>query len=411
MVQDAAWLKRLATTLANDGDDADDLVQESWIAVWRRQPEGGRSLRPWLTKVVRDLAGMKRRSDRRRAAREAIADNTQAPAAPDELVEQMRLHRLLVDLVLELDEPYRSTVIARFVEGRTSVSIARSLGIPAGTVRKRLREALSRLRAGLDAKSGDRKQWAPAVLAFTKGGALVAKPTKLVLVLLALLLMSVATLVMFVLPHSPGPTAVGTGVPATTSRSTRSHAVPDEMPTARVIVAVTDAAGPVADAVVRYTPAEGEVVVTQTGGDGTASVDLAAGEWSIAASADGREPSAITLAVVAGRAAHVSLVLAMGGRTLTGTVTDASGGAIPGARIDAVRLDANTKPGRAVAVAFSDSGGHYKLSVGGGLLLVAASHLEYAPQTRYVDLGPTGATANFALVPGCVIEGVVRDVQ
>src|SRR6185295_17823329 len=49
--------------------------------------------------------------------------------------------------------------------------------------------------------------------------------------------------------------------------------------------------------------------------------------------------------------------------------------------------------------------------VGGGLLLVAASHPEYAPQTRYVDLGPSGATANFALVPGGVIEGVVRDVQ
>ena len=412
MLQDAAWLKRLATTLANDKDDADDLVQESWIAAWRRQPDGSRPLRPWLAKVVRDLAGMKRRSDRRRAAREAIADDAQAPAAPDDLVEQMRLHRLLVDLVLELDEPYRSTVIARFVEGRTSVSIARSLGIPAGTVRKRLREALSRLRAGLDAKSGDRKQWAPAVLAFTKGGVLVAKPTKLVLVLLAaLLLIGVAMLVMFVLPGSPSSTGLGAGAPAATSKSTRSRVVPDETPAARVVVAVTDAAGPVSDAVVRCAPTEGEVVVAQTGRDGTASVDLAAGEWSIAASADGREPSAITLAVVAGREAHVSIVLAMGGRTLTGTVTDASGGAIRGARIDAARLDANTKPGRAVAVAFTDSGGRYKLSVGGGLLLVAASHLEYAPQTRYVDLGPSGATANFALVPGGVIEGVVRDVQ
>ncbi len=413
MLQDAAWLKRLATTLANDKDDADDLVQESWIAAWRHQPDGSRPLRPWLAKVVRDLAGMKRRSDRRRAAREASADDAQAPAAPDELVEQMRLHRLLVDLVLELDEPYRSTVIARFVEGHTSVSIARSLGIPAGTVRKRLREALSRLRAGLGAKSGDRKRWAPAVFALTKGGVQVAKPTKLVLVLLAALLMSIATLVWFVLPRYPNSTSLGAGVPAATSTSTRSRVVPDELPAARVVVAVTDAAGPVADAAVRCAT-EGRVVVAQTGSDGTASVDLAAGEWSIAASAEGREGrelSTVTLAVVAGRDAHVALVLAMGGRTLTGRVTDASGGAIRGARIDAARLDANAKPGRAVAVAFTDSGGRYKLSVGGGLLLVAASHPDYAPQTRYVDLGPSGATANVALVPGGVIEGVVRDVQ
>jgi RNA polymerase sigma-70 factor (ECF subfamily) len=195
LLQDAAWLRGLARTLAHDRDDADDLVQESWIAAWQRQPDASRPMRAWLTKVVRDLAGMKRRSEQRRAVREAITDDARAPAAPDELLEQMRLHRRLVDLVLELDEPYRSTVIAHFVEGRTSASIARSLGIPAGTVRKRLWEALSRLRAGLDASSGDRHRWAPAVLAFAKGGLHVAKPTKVVLAVLAALLLTSAALV------------------------------------------------------------------------------------------------------------------------------------------------------------------------------------------------------------------------
>ena len=203
LLQDAAWLKGLARTLAHDRDDADDLVQESLIAAWQRQPDPSRPMRAWLTKVVRDLAGMKRRSEQRRAAREAATDDAHAPAAPDELLEQMRLHRLLVDLVLELDEPYRSTVIAHFVEGRTSASIARSLGIPAGTVRKRLWEALSRLRAGLDARSGNRNRWAPAVLAFARGGMQVAKSTKVVLAAVAaLLLISAATVLMLVRPSS-----------------------------------------------------------------------------------------------------------------------------------------------------------------------------------------------------------------
>src|SRR5690348_13916022 len=103
ILEDAAWLKRLATLLASDDDEADDLVQESWIAAWRRQPDTRRPMRPWLAKVVRDLAGMKRRSKRRRVAREALSDDGQASAAaPDELLEQMRLHRVLVDLVLGL---------------------------------------------------------------------------------------------------------------------------------------------------------------------------------------------------------------------------------------------------------------------------------------------------------------------
>jgi RNA polymerase sigma-70 factor (ECF subfamily) len=203
LLQDAAWLRGLARTLAHDRDDADDLVQESWIAAWQRQPDASRPLRGWLTKVVRDLAGMKRRSEQRRAAREADTHDARAAAAPDELLERMRLHRLLVDLVLDLDEPYRSTIIAHFVEDRTLASIAKSLGIPAGTVRKRLWVALSRLRAGLDARSGERKAWAPAVLAFAKGGIQVAKSTKLVFaVIAAVLLIGIATVVLVTRPRS-----------------------------------------------------------------------------------------------------------------------------------------------------------------------------------------------------------------
>jgi RNA polymerase sigma-70 factor (ECF subfamily) len=240
LFQDIAWLRSLATMLASDRDDADDLVQEAWIAAWRRQPDATRPMRGWLTKVVRDLAGMKRRSDRRRAARHVVADDAQAPAAPDELVAQMRLHRLLVDLVLELDEPYRSTIIARFVEGRTSASIAAALGIPAGTVRKRLHEALSRLRAGLDASAGDRKRWAPAVLAFTNGGIQVAKPTKLVLVVVAAVLLAIATVIL--VPHvrgGGGGTTASTRSPETTASSGTAPAGPS------VTAAATDARTPI----------------------------------------------------------------------------------------------------------------------------------------------------------------------
>nr|HEX4316712.1 sigma-70 family RNA polymerase sigma factor [Kofleriaceae bacterium] len=217
LLQDLAWLRGLATSLAGDRDDADDLAQEAWIAAWRRQPDAGRPMRGWLTKVVRDLAGMKRRGDRRRAARDATADDAQAPAAPDELLAQVRLHRRLVDLVLELDEPYRSTIVARFVDGRTSAAIAESLGVPAGTVRKRLHEALARLRAGLDADAGARTRWAPAVVAFAKGGMHVAKPIKLVVAVVAAVLLSAAAVVLIVMSSARGG---GATTPSTRSPDT-----------------------------------------------------------------------------------------------------------------------------------------------------------------------------------------------
>ncbi len=236
LLHDIAWLRGLARTLASDRDDADDLAQEAVIAAWQRQPDASRPMRGWLTKVARDLAAMRRRGDRRRVARHAAADDARVAAAPDELLAQMRLHRLLVDLVIELDEPYRSTVIARFVEGRTSAEIARSLGIPAGTVRKRLHEALSRLRAGLDASNGERRRWAPAALAFAKGGMFVAKSTKLVLVLIAVLLLAGAAVVLLVRSTAGG----GRETTTTSVRTTQTTAPAAAAPAA---ASVTAAAG------------------------------------------------------------------------------------------------------------------------------------------------------------------------
>ncbi len=86
------------------------------------------------------------------------------------------------------------------------------------------------------------------------------------------------------------------------------------------------------------------------------------------------------------------------GRPLSGTVTDATGGAVAGAHIEA---------GEARAMTGAD--GKYTMLVKEGTLLVAASSPDYAPQARYVVVGASGATADFSLVPGGVIEGIVRD--
>lgn len=195
------------------------------------------------------------------------------------------------------------------------------------------------------------------------------------------------------------------------SGAARDHASRHDSTTAHIVISVTDEGGPVANAIVRCAPVDGDVVVLTTASDGGTSIDLAPGQWSIAASADGHEPAAATLDVIAARDDRVRLVLATGGRTLTGIVTDATGGPIAGARIDAARLRLHTQPERAVAVAFSDPAGRYQLTLGGGAIFVAASHREYAAQTRYIDLGANGASADFALVPGGVIEGIVRDSQ
>jgi hypothetical protein len=180
---------------------------------------------------------------------------------------------------------------------------------------------------------------------------------------------------------------------------------------ARITVVVTDDQGPLAGATVRLAPGDGEVVVVKTGRDGVARAEpLEPGRWAISASADGHVPAALpTRQLAAGADEKLAIQLAAGGRALSGTVSDVSGGPIAGARVDAARLDSAADPGDAVSTTLTGADGKYRLTVADGQLLVAAASADYAPQSRYVEVGPAGAVADFALVPGGVIEGVVRD--
>jgi Carboxypeptidase regulatory-like domain len=178
----------------------------------------------------------------------------------------------------------------------------------------------------------------------------------------------------------------------------------------RAEVAVSDAKGPLSGAIVRFVSDDDTIIVEKTNADGIAHSDLAVGTWTISAAAPGHLPKATEpKKLAAGETATLSLVLAIGGRPLTGQITDASGGPVAGARVDAVVLGAHAHAGSAVAAAFSAADGSYKLTVGDGEATVSVIHPDYAPQQRYVEIGETGAVANFQLVPGGVIEGVVRD--
>lgn len=88
----------------------------------------------------------------------ALADD--ATPSSDELLERHEAQQLLARLVGELGEPYRSTILLRYAEGLEPTEIAHRQGVPAGTVRWRVKEGLARLRAELDeAHGGDRRAW------------------------------------------------------------------------------------------------------------------------------------------------------------------------------------------------------------------------------------------------------------
>jgi RNA polymerase sigma-70 factor (ECF subfamily) len=161
LLEQASWAHRLARSLVHDTDEADDLVQETWIAALRRPPAADRPLRPWLATVLRRQRTKRAIGEERRGAREEVATAAadEVPS-PETLLGRVEAQRLLASLVTALDEPYRQTILLRYYEGLTSAEIARRQKVPAATVRWRLKEGLDRLRATLDAGSeGGRERW------------------------------------------------------------------------------------------------------------------------------------------------------------------------------------------------------------------------------------------------------------
>jgi protocatechuate 3,4-dioxygenase beta subunit len=71
----------------------------------------------------------------------------------------MELQRWLADALLALEEPYRSAVILRHVDGLDSADIARRQGCSPSAARQRITRGLARLRAALDVHHGGRERW------------------------------------------------------------------------------------------------------------------------------------------------------------------------------------------------------------------------------------------------------------
>jgi RNA polymerase sigma-70 factor (ECF subfamily) len=158
-------LQRLARAL--DREDADDLVQDTWLRVLDR-PAEAEDPRGWLRGVLRNVWRMDRRATRRRIERETWASlPTPCVDGPDVALAQAECRAQIGARLEALPERLRSVVRQRYFEGLSAVAIAQRERIPAGTVRRRLKEALDRLRA----EPPEHLRGGVLVLALRDGGA------------------------------------------------------------------------------------------------------------------------------------------------------------------------------------------------------------------------------------------------
>jgi RNA polymerase sigma-70 factor (ECF subfamily) len=138
---------RAAYLVVRDAGAAEDIAQDAFLAAVdaldrfdRRRP-----FAPWLHRIVVNRAiDWGRREALRRSAGGAEADEQAAPAARQELGEDV------MEALAGLPVEQRAVVVLRHLLEYTPGEIARMLDLPRGTVNSRLRRALDQLGSALE---------------------------------------------------------------------------------------------------------------------------------------------------------------------------------------------------------------------------------------------------------------------
>lgn len=143
-----------AAVFSGAGADAEDVVQIAFVKAYRNLGSfrSESSFRPWLLRiVVNESRNAARAARRRRDATERAVWLAGVPVAADPEAEAVTgaLRATLLSAVARLSEPHREVVVCRYFLGLDEREVARTLGLPRGTVKSRLHRALRRLRTEL----------------------------------------------------------------------------------------------------------------------------------------------------------------------------------------------------------------------------------------------------------------------
>lgn len=142
-------LYTIINQIVPDKETASDVLQEVFINIWKKintyDSAKGR-LFTWMLNIARNAAIDKVRSkgyrENLRNQQVPENENTGLPMSTNPGVSDVGLKKVL----MKMNEEYRKLIDLSYFQGYTHEEIAKMMGIPLGTVKTRIRTAISQLR-------------------------------------------------------------------------------------------------------------------------------------------------------------------------------------------------------------------------------------------------------------------------
>jgi RNA polymerase sigma-70 factor, ECF subfamily len=146
----------LGMVMLGSAAQAEDLVQDTFVKVWRNcatYDDARGSLDTWVLLIARSLAIdliRRRVLEQRILSQQERQSEASAEAGPERVAETHDLADRAKRAMESLSPGQRAAIELAYFGGKTSTEVAELEGIPVGTAKTRIRTALMRLREALE---------------------------------------------------------------------------------------------------------------------------------------------------------------------------------------------------------------------------------------------------------------------